>query len=254
MQIAILGFGASAMFSIMACNSKGIKPIVISKEYAKPSIGAFYFHWLPADYSDLVEPEIIQYQYMGTEEQYLKKQWGDFKVTSSSFNKYDLEKGYDPAEVFSVFSLRAKYSCILKQQITYGNIVNYCSIYDLVICTFPVAEFLGEPKIVKRPVLTKNTGVYENTILYNGCEKPNWVRRSTLFGKVYTEYATFEDVPEQYRASIKYVPDIHPYSKPKKQFETPMDNLIFTGRFATINRSMLAHEAYYQTESAINAI
>lgn len=254
MKVAILGFGASSIFSIMACNDKGIEPTVVTKEIAKPPAGAFYYHWLPPKYSNYVESEFIQYDYKGTEDIYLRKQWGDYPVGSSSFNKYDLEKGYNPTEVFHEFSLHARFGCSLRERLSYSDIVNYCHSYNLVICTFPVSEFTGIPKLVYRPVFSRNVYSFENIIAYNGCSRPKWVRKSTLFGKEHTEYADLSEVPAEKLKFVTLVPDIHPSSKPKSNYDLPMNNLVFIGRFATVNRSMLSHEAYEQTERAIDAI
>lgn len=247
--IAILGTGSSALFSIMACNDRGLAPSVFGKQSSFPA-GAFYYHWLPAYYERWLPMYPINYTYIGTEEGYIQKQWGNVKC-ETSFGKYDFEKGFNPAEVLDLFKELGIYELISDRELLTGDIFNLCEEYKAVICTFPLAETEITIKPIQRPVtieIPKNPE--NNRITYCGSYEFPWVRQSILFGKKYTEYAKIEHVPDDMH-HVK-IADIHPDAV--AQFPLIPTNLHFIGRYAEYNRKRLAHEAYSMTEEILDAI
>jgi len=254
-KIAILGLGPSGMFSVMACNDKGYKPVVISTGSLRSPAGAFYFHWIPPQYARKVPQEVITYSYIGTNQIYLQKQWGDSiqGQVSSSFGKYDMELGYSPWRTVQVFQDTAAFDYVAREPLSTEEVFELCKVNDLVVCTFPLGALMADLFTVPRPVtIQQGSPTAQNLIVYNGTWEEKWVRRSHLFGRIYTEYCHLEDVAGSPYQVIT-IRDIHPQLAPANLEGIP-DNLHFSGRNAELNRKRLAHEAYYTMEDLIDAI
>jgi len=251
MKIAILGFGPSAMFSIMACNTNGITPVVYGEQPLRIPSGAFYYHWLPLYYARKVQSYLIAYFHKGTEDIYLQKQWGTSEY-ESSFGKYSQESGYSPVEVYEVFRANAAYEHVpVKNKFTTDDVFAKCNEYDIVICTFPLKEIYDRIKKVRRVVQVINyPRPTENRIMYSGDPADEWIRISELFGYTYVEYASAEG-PSIYSGFMTQIIDLYPNQWYQEMIKP--DNLHFMGRYAELNRRRLAHEAYAMTEEILNA-
>lgn len=253
MKVAIIGSGPSSMFGVMACNDNGIEPHIYRKEGFNSPFGAFYYHWLPESYIGKVDLHDIEYTYLGTEEVYLRNQWGDNTPNESSFGKYSFELGFNPMDVDSVFVKHAKYYIAGTNKLEESEITELCNIYDIVFCTFPFKAYKDKAEMTFRPVVRKQSRFPEdyNMITYNGTSKYKWVRRSELFGSQYTEYTTVLDISNN-EGTLSFVPDLA--KDLSISYEGLPDNLLFVGRFAQMKRKLLSHQSYHRVMEAINAI
>lgn len=250
MKIAILGFGPSSMFSIMACNDQGFAPTVVGGDIVRVPAGAFYYHWLPQEYSKEAKIHHINYKYVGNAGVYSEKQWGNENYPSS-FWKYSNEIGYEPREVFSLFQQKSTFKYVHSGIMKTEDVLEYCGKYDIVVCTFPLPEIMEQAQKVTRPVIIRPTKLQDNIIIYSGKKEDKWVRWSNLFGTTYVEYCNFEDVPKEAPRIVPIV-DLHPNLSVQMPFLP--NNLFFSGRYAEFKRTRLAHEAYKRMEEILNAI
>jgi hypothetical protein len=252
MKVAILGTGPGAMFSIMACNDLGIEPYTADMSKVKAPAGAFYYHWIPERYRSLCKVYPIQYKYLGDEAGYIHKQWGDWISTGSSFGGYKLHEGFSPAEVHRAFLADAEY---IPQDFPKDILDNYvlrvCRDYDIVFCTFMLDRVKKLVNPIFRPVETEFiSDASPNKITYNGSSDTKWIRQSALFGMLYTEYPRFVDLPGK-PGKLSTIMDLHPSARFPK-LELPR-NLHMVGRFAQVDRRLLAHCAYNRVKEILDA-
>lgn len=244
----ILGCGPSSMFITMACNEMGIIPTIFGIRRGGQPSGAFYYHWLPEKYAAMVTKHRITYEYIGTEEYYLQRQWGRSDIPSS-FGKYHDEEGYDPYVVLDRFLAHSEANYIDAGLMGGDDIFSLCKSFYRVFCTFPILTMRSDIIQVRRPVIAHISSNPENIIIYNGSPEENWVRKSNLFGAEYIEYADVESLPAGEK--FTWVRDIDPKSSVR-----PIDhprNLYLVGRYAEAKRSMLAHEAYNRAKEILHA-
>jgi hypothetical protein len=252
-KVAIMGFGPSAIYAIMACNSADVIPDVIANGPTISAAGAFYYHWLPNGARDAVgTTERIHYKYAGTAAEYVRKQWGD-STLASSFGKYeDIVLGFSPAKVFDAVCKVHTFKPILHKGVKISDevVLFSCINYDIVLCTFALKELreINRHIFMRRPVTIEDCSESDNIIEYNGLVGDTWCRRSQLFGKLYTEYIKFTDIPSG--TTITTVPDLDPRIPAISMPNLP-DNLFFVGRHAQLDRTLLAHDAYARVQEIV---
>ncbi|KKN66960.1 hypothetical protein LCGC14_0466400 [marine sediment metagenome] len=250
LKVAILGGGISAAYINYACLEVGIKPFVISKAKTGASAGCFWLHWIPKSlFKKGLKYERIYLSSIGTEENYVKKQWGNVRVTdeSSSFPvQAEIVYGYDPAYILpflwqdtdvassgNISDARA-YDLTLEYDIVFKTFPNTCDIkqHQKYLCTFPVVTYI-------------DSNLLQNLVMYNGIENDELVRFSVLFRRAHYEFLHLKVIePHQYKyGKLGTMTDIHPMSPPLMS-ELYASNLYLIGRYAQFKRRMLAHEAY----------
>lgn len=280
-RVAILGSGPSAAFSASACIDRGIKPKIISmsSKATVPSFGAVWFRSVP----DFLMPSELQQDILvtsvGTEEEYMQKQWGiHHNGTHSSFPaEARIEQGYNPMTVLEQIWQHLE---ILGTGDTIGDeqIANIANHYDLVLLTFPTEKskeankdrFVKTPSVeITEPSFDCRTFGYEMAVdklaihsnhsvcVYDGRLETPIVRYSFLFGHRYVElvpdtlrYLEYLGVKHQ----VSYFNDIHPDVAPWDETDVPAPNVRLLGRYAKWSRKVLAHESYTETIKILESL
>ena len=254
MRVAILGFGPSALFSILACNDYGISPTVMAYGFEEPAVvGCFFYHWVPTWISEMVGTSLISVFTYGNEKTYIRKQWGEMSGITSSFNKYTGKiLGYNPSAVNkSIIDIcHFEKVKIFKEGGFYLSDV--CNKFDYVIQTFPTEfSYNTRPPLVHIPVSVQESSDPSNFIVYSGLEGDKWVRTSNLFGNRFTEY------PPNFAVSsgdVVVIKDMYPNVEPYQRCGDDPHNLYLVGRFAQWKRTMLAHEAYGRVQNILKGV
>jgi hypothetical protein len=140
--------------------------------------------------------------------------------------------------------------------------------YDLVFHTFPSQLSLAhQPVPVSIPIvkyphkefalggnLLKMARGFDNFILYNGKDDPDWVRMSCLFGVVSWEYSYIHPLAREKSTDdfpiIRYTEPI-PGTKPFTKLIAK--NIIPIGRMAKWDRKYLSHHTYKDTRLVLKA-
>ena len=201
-SVAIVGFGPSAMYSIIACNELGIYPTVYSYNFnIQP--GAFWLKWLP----ESVAPEFNQFDVtiksIGTREEYIRKQWGsDYpKNYKSSFPDVEfIEKAYDPSDVMlRVFSEAIFNTVVLTEIYLDSDLITLGSSHDFVFHTFPsysnLKAFKEDGVIIKVPTVSYDFETPKSMVVYNGLTVTPVVRTSFLYGRKMLELSSTSNIP-----------------------------------------------------------
>jgi len=254
MRVAILGFGPSALFSILACNDFGISPTVMAYGFeAPPVVGCFFYHWTPTWIEEMVGASRISVMTYGNEKTYIKKQWGDTEGITSSFNKYTgAVIGYNPHAVNQVIMEIAHFEKVQIFKSGGFYLSDVCNKYDYVIQTFPTKEsYYTRPPLVYIPVSIQSSNEPSNFIVYSGIEGDRWVRMSNLFGKRFTEYPPNFIVPS---GDVIVIKDMYPNVAEYQRYENDLHNLHMVGRFAQWKRTMLSHEAYGRVQNILKGV
>jgi hypothetical protein len=251
-KVAILGFGPSALYAIAACNELGIFPRVMTDKPMLSPAGAFYLHWVPDRYKEWITPYDIHFEYKGSEEIYIRKQWGQVAYPydiKTSWGKYTEEVGYKPEDLYNIVQAICTFDVQTGTNICLAELADLARRYDKVFCTIP----FHNDKFVQIPVITFPARMNMNRIEYIGTLLPEFVRESSLFGTVYLEY------PEGYKPYVAtgeklvYINDISPLSI-AGPFDRTEEGVVFLGRNARYDRKELAHHAYERTLDELRRI
>ncbi len=271
LRVAILGSGWAAAFAYRACLDRGIKPLVATRDsmaYVGPTVqfpGAFWIHWLPrhtlerltANGVRMIEVEATA----GTPDGYSTKLYGKPYRCSFPLNSYT-ELGYDARMVWPLL-WDPRPSVYLRTFTTQADINSYAENYDLVLQTFPKPGFKPGKADFSMPTKTavlvvscpSRPQIGGDRVLYNGHPEEGFSRYSNLFGTESWEIPfrtagdpKIEDLmlrlgPD---TSAKVVMKIHPNVEPETE-RLIKPNIRLIGRYATWDRSQLAHHAYQQT-------
>ena len=251
-NVAILGFGPSSMYAIMACNDLGIKPEVICIGQPKYPAGTFYLHWLPKSVRRFISEEEIVYRYMGTEDQYLINQYGTKNAGKSSFGRYSdclFVPGYDPQRVMAFVEEKLSYSVVaIPSRLEDWEVAILCEKYSKVFCSFALEGAIHRyDPFMLIPVVAEKNDLEHNVIVYNGTTDHDWVRKSYLFGMCYTEYAS-GNVPTS--GNLVTVIDLKPHVT--GSISSGLENLTLIGRLACMDRKVLAHDAYQKVYGVLS--
>lgn len=257
LKVAILGAGPSAAFAYQACkaHAERVDVEVFSAEASKIPVGAFWFRWLPHNIRSQLRSQSIFTNYVGTEDLYVSKQWGDsVSVTgnSSSFPKelVGVQQGFKPEEAIPL--LWDDVIFVLGQPFTDTDTTKLALEVDIVLQTFPTDESKEEnkDKLTHFPLVTFDDVDHKtNIVTYNG-SKGDTVRFSQLFGKVHFEYVPNHIIDGRTlgdSGSVRTVMDIHPDTIPWESDRTPAKNVHLLGRYAEWTRHKLSHDAYNDT-------
>jgi hypothetical protein len=234
-KVAILGFGPSSLFAIVACNEMDIIPVVITDRPATCPVGAFYYHKIPPSFEPMVRKDEIKFTYIGNEAAYLQKQWGD-PFVYSSWGRYNLEYGYNPQDFYTAVSRECTFILETDNIIVPESLPELSRIYSKIFCSV----VMHTRHFASIPVSMEITQGSENKIEYNGNAEDLAVRTSDLFGIRYVEYPPNRDIQG---GILTYIKDISPLSKPGINIDIPA-NITMIGRNAMFRRDELAHNAY----------
>lgn len=272
-RVAILGSGWAAAFAYRACCDNGIRPKVYTREYPAyigPTVqfpGAFWIHWLPEKVLRVLTANgvgMIEISHLGGSwASYSTKLYG--KPYNCSFPTSDgkVELGYDARMVWPLLweprpnTEKREFTC-------QRDIAELATNYDLVIQTFPKPGFKPGKADFSMPVRAAMLVISckarpqlgGNKVMYNGIPDEGFSRYSNLFGieswEIPLRMAGDPRLEEKLLPNLgpdittKLVWKIHPNVEPESErFLKPNIHLI--GRYATWDRSQLAHQAYQQT-------
>lgn len=240
------------------------------------SIGPIWFHWLPFEASPL---EIMSVP-LGDESVYLHKQWGLAVAKNNPISSFPpqtlFNKGYDVAQ--NVEKLWGR--TLIQECPTFNSdekLQRYFDEYDIIIQTFPPdylkekfarwkthipvqIEELSEEGFWDELKKYRNLSEYftwdasqmNRILIYNGLWSDGWVRRTITKDLVYREYRY--RVFTEYSSDIPFpqhmldknhllVPDLCPDAPPGWE-DDHKGKLILAGRWATMQRKYLSHQAY----------
>lgn len=272
MSVVILGTGIAAAFAHRACQDYGIDPVIVSA--TSPNMaphGAFWIHDVPASMKDKVRPPVsIKILSSGSPKVYAQTLWRGTHV-QTSWDKYadTTCEGYDPFEVIPLLWEEKIWGAAVQD----GNwwytrkfkndqeIMALASEYDLVIQTFPgfgmkerqlsgvyIHVLVDQDPAPEMPARVTYVGVPPEE---RNPRDQSLLRVSYLWGYCSKEYALLPEVVREamandqvgtiaYQRPLKLHPAVNPSTVPP----FGLTNVLMTGRYATWQRKMLAHESY----------
>lgn len=264
-KVAILGAGATAAYINAACQRfKGddVTVKVYTDKIPNPPVGAIWFRNVPNDLKSVVTAHTITVVYLGTAENYLRRQWGniDFDKYPTSFGSgtdKSPSKGYKPADVLPHLWNDAQI-VLTRHKLTDEDVFMYASRFDVVFVTFPLMYSivcLEARSLVRIPVIEAEApGYSQNIVIYNGTSVGHMVRISQIYGKIFVEYPTHHILDQKaigINAKINTVHDLHPAMAIPTTPPNLPSNVRMIGRYAEFKRHMLAHEAYTKTMTVL---
>lgn len=267
-KVIILGGGASSVYAYygaLAADYKAEEVQIWATGLTYPP-GAFWLHELPPNYGAEERPSEIEVRLQGTTEAYSRRQWGNAYPTSVDTYCGRTVKAYNP----HVYLPRMWEGCNrlhVDRKWNLEMIHELAQRYAFVIVTFPVVRrAIRSMQLLKVPVYhndnpslhTQHKGDY---CLYNGMSIPEmeWVRVTKAFGRVSSEYPHTMTEQLDYilgnetriwgkGGTVSLVPELHPTTvKLTSQVLGQKDNIILTGRWATLNRKALSHHSFHDT-------
>ena len=263
-NVLILGSGASAGYAYRACRDAGILPRVMSSEMPDRTRGAFWLRWLPDSVRSEVPKWKIVIEAVGTQEVYLKKQWGERYepgMDSSFPSRATALQVYNPTLGSKALWEDAQIEfCDL---LTDEDILELARGYDLVIQTFsPSFAYTYKPSL--GVVWVTSIPVYYNSsdsvgsCIYDGTLTTPWIRRTEAWGEFNLEFGSEDEARakrfplDNLKSSgqlaytdigIRSYPNLAPGT-------TPLEpgclggNILLTGRFALWDKRELSHYSY----------
>lgn len=256
-DVLILGGGLSAAYISAACHDAKATFDVKTLAKSPKTFGAIWLRWLPDRIAQKYSKHLINIIPVGSEDTYLKKQWGKSNFKSSFPSSTYEAQGYDPNEVLDdLWATDAYY--VVSSSITDSMVKALSKNYGVVFMTFPTEECKKDSVNYQFntpcAVWDLTSGdVYEqprvplgNRVFYLG-NKTNVVRHSQLFGKLYVEYihSYIPNVDNIGKfGKIYWFTDLHPKTPVWDEECVPAGNVYLVGRYAQRDRKVLAHEAY----------
>jgi hypothetical protein len=275
-KLLIIGSGLSAAYARQAALDIGLPEEAITimsltlPEF-KPN-GAQFLHWIPESVNALgYRPISILSIGLGSEEEYLRKQWGRSDASSSFPKVPRIEYGWS-VSLANYMIGRPENVLINTVPIDDEWMREHSKEYNLILHTFPtqISKRNSYGCLVRIPVFSKPlmfTDIWKETIgqaafdagyagyiehsfdgliTYDGTPTSKVIRRSLLDGHVCHEYDQSKSV---HMASSSYM-DLSPFVKPPKNPQLA-DNVYPIGRYAEWDRNLLSHHTYFRTCSLI---
>jgi hypothetical protein len=267
MRIAILGSGLSAAYAVQAAHDCGLSKediLVVSASDSefKPN-GAQWLHWIPDSVRKVAEgPNTILSVSVGSEEEYLKKQWGRSDA-SSSFPKHPtIQYGWSVRLANHMIQWAER--SMNRELLTDKDIKQYAEEFTFILHTFPTQistkNSLGA--VVRIPVYSveidfparhvavathmylesDGNNKFDGIVAYDGTAHSTMVRKSIIDG-----YSCLEFSSERAdTVGVATFSDLSPFAKMP---ENPRlaHNVYPIGRYAEWDRKILSHHAYFKT-------
>jgi hypothetical protein len=250
-SVGIIGMGPAAAFAYRAAVDAGFAVTIY--QYGEPHKtppGAFWLHWLPEDITKMFSPQPILIHGFGSEQEYLKLQWGDLAkgITSSFPNKVVTEMGYDPAVVLpNLIPARANIM-LLSKPLNDVDVLMLSRLHEFIFQSFPSEASKNVQPALLSFVAAATFGTERdgNWVMYNGTGSGIEVREAVLFGNHYWEFPkgmsealvrSQIEIPGAHWVTLK---DLHPRTEPWMG----TGNIHYIGRMAEWNRKRLSHEVY----------
>lgn len=266
-KIVILGGGPGSLFAYYGALASGIPEdrIEIWADKLTYPKGAFWIHQLPPNAPTELKgvTEKMDIHLVGDAETYSRKQWGEEFPTSVSRYAGKTLDVYNPSVVLPAMWEAARKTTVGINW-TYERIRLLAESYHTVIATFPVteeAESLMRREDSRIPVYVAPTADNEgvNYCVYNGLRTQIEVRITRAFGYLCIEYPRYclNQMDRIQKSNNRYfglegrmvtVPEMHPTVQPIQQrVYGPRNNILVTGRWATLDRKALSHNSFWDT-------
>lgn len=271
-KIAIVGGGLSALYSFFGAIDAGYFPHEIDVMVAgkSPRLGSIFMYTSPVLWKKVDVHNIL----WGTCPGYSHKQWKDPSIKTSAHTRFQngekdlvIEELYDPEGLYQ--TLWSRIPVIKKISVlTEADIERMKNQYKAVICTFPSFDVKQDYQkyIVNIPITFRRDSFFSPlyAVIYNGLPEVPWIRKTTMPGRIYTEYPSdfsediimkFEELRDPREIlEIARVPDLKPDTPPLSQEERVSDNLLRVGRQAVFDRKYLSHYAQIDTKKFLEKL
>lgn len=251
MNVCVLGCGPAGVLAAHAVLRRGGDVKILAPGQPSKISGAQYLHdEIPG--ID-VSPMMVEYTKTGTQEGYARKLYGSADAPCSwqefavgPHMAWPLEDAYRLAWA-------AVASYITPVTITAPHIEQLLVTYDLVVSTIPKPslcvknehEFAGKPVWITNQPPADDGGVCrtldDNTIMYNGLGGDPWYRFSKIQGVMSTEYV--QDTP----GAVRVIKPLHNNCNCH-------EGLMHVGRYGKWKKSVLAHNAFYEVDFALQSM
>ena len=270
MKVAIVGSGPSAAYANAAVRELDLVADIYGRQpLPNERFGAFWLRFMPTGFT-AVKPVPIRISYVGTKEQYLRKQWGGYDETwSSSFQgetspdavTYKEEYYYPEKDVWSWLCDGGQWSGPNSVPKDLNELRGLLKDYDVIYCAlknlpewhFGSVWYEGHVRREGNAILVRDLCTPDLLLelpaqcVYNGLSSA--VARCTLLdGQISLEIPSYQDesrwrrLVEPFRWAAT-VDDIPPWVKPPTYQVDP--NIVPIGRWATLDRSALSESAYH---------
>ena len=239
MKIAILGGGMSGMLAAKALWDNGIQDFnILTNSFSEPK-GYMYLH---NNCGMQLDGRTIKVNQLGEEEAYRKKLGYDTSVDASW--KSDLEEyysyGYNPYQAYEFLLWHFKDKAV-DSEIRTQDIKRIKGEYDYIISTIPLPILYPDAQYYSSEIILEEFDTskpYQKAyVYYDGIEQSDSIRFGIGFwGKGFAEYPVNQKVD----GAVRVI-------KPIIATNVPKDNqIVLAGRTGQWNKSVLAHNAYYQ--------
>ena len=232
-----MGGGLVGRIAAWAVMQAGHCPVIYDRmQEAKAPKGFTYLH---SEIQLPLKKQMIVVINQGNKEEYANKIYLDPKI-KTSFGKYDVEFGYDPAEALNILN------GLQHKMVIDRGFENWDEVFEVIqngdyqkaIFTLPLNKFFkGRYTYIRGSigVWKLNEGeVLENFCVYNSNPDIPWVRSGNMFGYAFREFPN---------ALTDHIPIIKVMEGDKPP---EMHNVLFTGRFGKWDKSALSDDTYYE--------
>jgi hypothetical protein len=261
-KIAVIGLGPSGAFAAKAAHDMGCDVDIYTTTTNKMPPGATWLHWLPEDVTSRFTPTQIYIMGKGTEKEYVKRQWGSDKISSSFPKKPVWEAGFNPTEVLDVLVPDACHTHIVPHPMSDVDVKDLSRGYDLVFQTFATQESKNfQPPLVSFVAAASigRSDPEKNFVVYNGTKDGIVVREAQLFGNHFLEFPknmSIQEVrelhPDDGKHSYISLKDLDASTKPWLEDKSSKVKLV--GRWAQWDRKVLSHDAYKLVQKYIKEL
>jgi hypothetical protein len=251
--VAVIGCGPAGVLAAYAALQEGAEVTVWSPPGVgkSPIHGAQYIHGEVVGLPESAEPFYVRYRYVGTEEGYRQKIYGDSVPTNgTSWGMFrPKELAWPMGAVYDYLWNVVELNAAVGYRVLTGvDLLRMVEEYDYVLNTAPLNKLTGGTFTMEEVyALPKNMlRVPENEIWYLGDEDRAY-RASNIAGHPSTEYPTREAVPAWNRAKATRV--IKPLDC---QVELP--GVYRLGRYGKWQKGQLAHHAYEEARTILQKV
>jgi hypothetical protein len=260
-EVVILGGGASSIFAFYGALAAGFtySEVQIWADKLSYPPGAFWLHQVPPNAPKVCDPEPMVIRLTGSAEEYSRKQWGTTYPSSAQRLVDQSPEAYNPHVVLPALWKTCNVKPMSKHW-TLTEVELLSQLHRYVIVTFPITP-LAKAAMAKHKIPIYFASApgegSQNICLYNGDPDFPWVRMTRAFGQLSVEYPHFyasrleevkameEKFEKEFGLSsgkVMLAPELHPETF--AIYPVLGNNILLTGRWATLNRKALSHDSY----------
>lgn len=262
MKVAIFGCGPAGLFAAHAAEMAGHKATVFSKARKSHMYGAQFLHKYIPGLSMSADRFIIDYELVGTAEDYAQKVYGDSQPSfvspqtlAGAHEAWDIRAAYDQAWEAYSWAVR-------DAELKASDVEGVLQHFDLIVNTVPAPVFCVKPEkhsftsrdvwaigdAPDRGVQSPLSAGRDNHVLCNGYSEPSWYRVSTIKGHSTVEWPLEPKPPYENVAKV---------TKPISNTCDCWDDTgkyWRAGRYGLWRKDVLSHHAYWWTYEAFKAV